>query len=116
ELRRIRPGVYLPLHHWRDLDDDDRYRVSVRAAALVRAPGTQFSHDSAAAMWRLPSLGPWSTAAHTLVGRRAGGASRAGLRCHSFDLDPDPTDIDGVTVTSLPRTLLDVATQPSFTR
>ncbi|QEE60384.1 hypothetical protein FVA74_01485 [Salinibacterium sp. dk2585] len=116
ELHRIRPGVYYPARDWRDLEADDRYRMMVRAAAVSLAPGTQFSHDSAAALWRLPSLTHWPSVAHTLIGPRAGGISRAGLRCHSFDSDPASTKIDGVAVTSLPRTLLDVATQPAFAR
>ncbi|MBF0672500.1 MAG: type IV toxin-antitoxin system AbiEi family antitoxin domain-containing protein [Salinibacterium sp.] len=116
DLHRIRRGVYVAKAHWNELKPDDRYRMLVRATALTQRPGTQFSHDSAAAMWRLPTFGRWPTMAHTLVGPRGGGVTRAGLQCHSFEPDPDAQVIDGVTITSLARTLLDVATQPSFVR
>lgn len=48
--------------------------------------------------------------------RRPGGRSRAGLKYHGLGVDLDPSIIDDVTVTSLTRTLLDVAAQPSFSR
>lgn len=116
ELHRIRPGVYLPAEHWQALGHDDRYRMIVRAAAAVHPPTTQFSHDSAAALWRLPTLGAWSSSAHVRIEPRAGGVTRVGMRCHSLGRDPQPVEIDGVSVTSLPRTLLDAAAQPSFAR
>jgi hypothetical protein len=116
EVHRLRPGVYLPAATWATLGTDDRYRMTVRAAASITAHGTQFSHDSAAALWRLPSLGAWSPSAHALMPRQEGGRSRAGIRFHGLGLDDEPAVIDDVTITSLARTLLDVAAQPVFDR
>jgi len=115
-LVRIRTGVYAETETWGALDADARYREFVRASALVSAPGAQFSHDSAAALWRLPSIDPWPHGAHELVPRSAGGNSRRGIRRHALGLDPTPTVIDAVTVTSLVRTLLDICSTASFVR
>jgi hypothetical protein len=116
EFTRIAAGVYMEKAEWITLSRDDRYRARVRAAALTSPSDTQFSHESAAAMWRLPSWGPWSDRIHELTPRRAGGNSRAGVLRHGLGLDPTSSVIDGVTVTSLARTLVDVACTTPFAR
>ena len=72
-LSRVAPGVYMEKTEWASLDPDERYRARVQAASLRSRPGAQFSHDSAAAMFRLPSLGPWPVARQRA---RAGAAVR----------------------------------------
>ena len=106
---RVRSGVYADARAWASLDTDQRYRTLVRAASLVCAPGAQFCRESAAALWRLPMIGPWPGFAHELVARQPGGTSRVGIRRHGLGLDPLAESRDGVTVTSLGRTLDDVA-------
>lgn len=115
-LARIGPGVYMEKSEWASLDQDARYRARVRAASLRSRTDAQFSHDSAAAMFRLPSIGPWPVDAHELVPRSLGGTSRRGIRRHGLGVDTASTTIDGVTVTSLPRTLVDVACTSPFVR
>ena len=109
KFERVAPGVYMEREQWAVLDADGRYRALVRAAALRSARGSQFSHDSAAAMFRLPSIGPWPSRVHELVAPAPGGTSRRGILRHGLGVDPNPTEIDNVVVTSLPRTLIDVA-------
>jgi len=116
EYLRLGSGVYVSTSEWSSLDADERYRARVRAAALRSRPKAQFSHESAAAMWRLPSIGPWPTIAHELTDRGPGGTSRVGIRRHGLGLDPEPQSIDGVTITSLARTVVDVACTTSFVR
>ena len=53
-LTRVVVGVYMLRAEWQAMDADERYRARVRAIALTSPPGTQFSHDSAAAMMFLP--------------------------------------------------------------
>ncbi|WP_188509212.1 hypothetical protein [Conyzicola nivalis] len=113
---RVAPGVYVDRAEWTGLNDDDRYRVRVRAAASRSAPGSQFSHDSAAAMLRLPSIGAWPARVHELVAPAAGGTSRRGILRHGLGLDPRATEIDGVCVTSIERTVIDVACTTTFVR
>lgn len=113
---RLATGVYVATADWTNMDADAQYRTRVRAASLSSRPGAQFSHDSAAALWQLPSIGPWPVVAHELTERQAGGTSRVGIRRHARGLDPASLELDGVTVTSLPRTVVDMACTTSFVR
>jgi hypothetical protein len=113
---RVAPGVYMAREEWATLDADERYGALVRAAALRSVPGSQFSHDSAAAMFRLPSIGPWPSQVHELVAPAPGGTSRRGILRHGLGIDLRPTEIDSVVVTSLERTLVDVACTTPFVR
>lgn len=115
-LTRLRAGVYVDTDIWNALDTDAKYRTRVRAVAATSAPNTQFSHDSAAAMWRLPVIGQWPMTVHEAVEWRGGGASRAGVVAHGQGLDECPELLDDVQVTSLPRTLVDVARTSSMAR
>ncbi len=112
---RLLPGAYVRTEELARLSADDRYRLRVIATALL-FPGTQFSHDSAAALWRLPSVGPWGTSVHAVAPRGTGGRSKAHLARHCVGLDPSPSEINGVKVTSFLRTLAEVACQRSFGR
>lgn len=114
-VERIIPGAYARREELAVLTPDDRYRLTVIATALL-FPDNQFSHDSAAALWRLPTLGSWPASVHALAPRGPGGRSKKSVTRHCVGLDPEPHMIDGVTVTSLVRTLADIACQPSFGR
>ena len=113
---RVATGVYVSTSAWSLLDVDERYRLRVLAASQISDPLAQFSHDSAAAMWRLPSIGPWPHITHELTAPSPGGTSRVGIRRHGLGLDPHPETVDGVTVTSLARTLVDMSCSTSFVR
>lgn len=115
EVQQLIPGAYVRTSAFRALGHDDRYRLLVIATAHL-FPDNQFSHDSAAALWRLPSIGPWPRAVHALAPRSAGGRSKARIVRHGIGLDPAVTTLEGVTVTSLSRTLADVATGIRFGR
>ena len=114
-VTRIVPGAYVLTAGLAELDVDATFRL--RTIALARLyPHLQFSHDSAAAMWRLPSLGPWPRLSHVSAAPEAGGRSTALFTRHGVGLDPLATSIEGARVSSLPRTLAEVATQRSFGR
>lgn len=76
------------------------------AAVLSAGPGAVLSHRSAGALWGiLPSA-----AITPEVTRAARCQARSGVRLHCCALPPDETGlIDGIPVTSAPRTALDVA-------
>lgn len=114
-VRRMLPGAYVRVKEFAGLTVDERYRLLIAATALI-FPENQFSHDSAAALWRLPSIGAWPEVAHALAPRGAGGRSKKFIVRHCIGLDLEPLEIDGVTTTSLTRTLADLACQPSFGR
>lgn len=116
ELVTVVPGVYVRADDWRILKPDARYRLRVEAVAQAYGKAVQISHDSAAAMYRLSSIGAWPTSVHSLAPADSGGRSRKLLTRHCTGLDASPFEIDGVTVTSLARTVVDVACSTSFLR
>lgn len=109
----LRRGIYVEGSMWRDATAEARYRMFVRATAMEIGPGWVVSHLSAAALHGLPLIGNWPSTTHTSGTRLTGGSSSRHLTTHRVhDLD-HVVVIDGVTVTSLIRTLIDVAsTQP----
>ena len=115
-LTRLGAGVYIPAAEWNALDADGKYRARVRAVALRARSTPQFSHDSAAAMWRLPSVGPWPHEAHQLIDAKLATSTRVGVVRHARGMDSRPEQIDGVSVTSLARTLIDVSCTSAFVR
>lgn len=115
-LTRLATGVYVETEQFTAMDADEQYRTRVRAYSLRSDPGAQFSHDSAAAEWQLPSIGPWPRVAHEVVGASAGGTSRVGIHRHAIGLDPDAVRLNGLVVTSLARTVIDVASSTPFVR
>lgn len=76
------------------------------AAVLALGPGAALSHRAAAALYGLTANGP---TIDVTVPRRA--HTRRGIRVHQTRaLDAaDQTKVDGIPVTSIPRTLLDLA-------
>ena len=85
-----------------------RHRYVVRALAAV-APEHVVSHLSAAAMHGLPVIGPWPDRVHVLALDAHGGTSRPGFTAHRTAAVPPTRVIDGVLVTAIERTLVDVA-------
>lgn len=110
ELVKIRRGVYMEASEWMARDRDARYRALVRGTSLESITGPAVSHQSAAALWGLPILGPWPDAVHLLVERASGGRSDPGIRRHALGVDAaQTTTLHGIPVTSLARTVVDVA-------
>ena len=110
QLVRIRRGVYMAATEWEKRDRDARYRALVRGTSLESITAPVVSHHSAAALWGLPVLGPWPDEVHLLVERASGGRSDPGIRRHALGLDAAQiTTLHGIPVTSLARTVIDVA-------
>lgn len=108
-------GVYLAADAWTELDRHARYRTIVRAVALLNE-NALFSHHSAAAMWRLPWVGSWPGRAHILVPARRGGHSTRAVLRHTRGLPDEHERINGLAVTTLARTVADVASVASFSQ
>jgi very-short-patch-repair endonuclease len=100
QLRRVHWGVYAIGH--RPTGVESRWM----AAVLSAGGGAVLSHRSAGSLWRiLPSMSilPEATRATRCQ-------SRPGLRAHCGVLRPDEiTRLNGIPVTSAPRTVLDFA-------
>ncbi|WEO78626.1 hypothetical protein BJQ94_06220 [Cryobacterium sp. SO2] len=110
-LHRLGWGRYTPMAVWEALDRDQRYALRVRAAALGRGGALPLSHQSAAAVWQLPLLAPWPEDVHFLTERATGGRSEPGVRKHAVGFDARDVELrDGVLVTTVARTVIDLAT------
>jgi hypothetical protein len=116
ELVRIRTGVYLPAERWKSLTSDGQYRARVYAAAAVVRLGTQFESDSAAALWRLPTLGPWPSIVQVLGPKATGGRSSTGVHRRGAPFDDRAVTMNDVTITTLGRTVVDLSARSSFQR
>ena len=114
ELVRVRRGWYAVGTQWQRLGADGHYRLVVRATAARAERDWTYSHESAAVLHGLPMIGPWPGAVHAVVPDAAGGSSTKLLTTHRGPVDPAAVVINGVSVTSLPRTLVDMAATSSF--
>jgi len=114
ELVRIRRGIYAPGEAWRSGTSNDRYRLFVRATALAADRSLLLSHYSAAVIHNLPTIGPWPEVVHAINNDTAGGSSARFTTSHRSVVEPESVTVSGCVVTSLPRTLIDVAANSSF--
>lgn len=110
---RVRRGAYADAGTWTRIGPDGRYRALVGAAARL-VPGGVFSHHSAAVMHRLPTIDGWPDKVHQTVPRSGGGRSTARTIRHTVQGDIPSVVIDGVTVTTLERTVVDLACVAPF--
>jgi hypothetical protein len=106
---RLRRGVYVPAAEWDALSADARYLRRIHAHAAVAEEPAVYSHVSAAALWRLPIVGPWPTEIHVSHAAAAGGRSRHGVVHHTQEHDLDVTVRDGLQVTSVAATAVTLA-------
>jgi hypothetical protein len=99
--RRLTRGIYVPSETPQDV------RTLARAAVLA-FPGAILCGPTAAELQRLPVEA--DAVVHVCLGQTAPRTTRAEVRVHRLDIAPDETmQIDGLTVTSGPRTLADLA-------
>ncbi|MDX6624679.1 MAG: hypothetical protein QOE75_2611 [Solirubrobacterales bacterium] len=100
-LHRIYRGVYVV--GYRRISRKGRWM----AAVLACGPGAVLSHRAAGCLWGVLPPGLFHIEVTVPLGRRA---RRHGIACHEADLAPDEiTEIDGIPVTSVFRTLFDLA-------
>ena len=113
ELVRLRRGIYIPADQWQGLTPWERERVRLAAVAGDQAAGRILMQQSAAAMWRLPTIGP-QTKVMLLASGAAHGRSRGDLRWAERRLLEPITAVDGISVTSRTQTVLDMAAYLPF--
>jgi predicted transcriptional regulator of viral defense system len=111
ELARLRRGAYeLPI-----IDDGPegavrRHRRLVHVTASHLGPGAVVSHASAAVLHRLPVWPKAIERVHVTRNRSNGARCRSVVSVHGAALPAtDMSVVDGVVVTSLARTVLDLA-------
>lgn len=116
ELVRVARGAYLPAAAWSGWDDDTRYRMLIHAVAAVLPGDVVVSHDSAAALWRLPTPASWPDVVHVTAPPALGGRSNAHLFRHTTVRSASPEAVDGIAVTTVARTAVDIARTTSLGR
>lgn len=114
---KLRRGLYYSGPDWDQLSQDDRYRIMVRAIASSRQSAAPVSHLSAAALWGIPTVGAWPSAVHMTVDPASGGRSSPGIVRHATGITLQATTLhQSVLVTTVARTVVDVAASASFRR
>lgn len=109
DLVALKPGVYLRRTDVASLDDVSRHRVLARHFAAALRPGEALSHVSAAV---LLGLDVWNVDLRRVHVSRASASGRRAtyLHVHGTDWrDGDVVAVDGVHVTSVARTIVDLA-------
>jgi hypothetical protein len=109
-LLRIRRGIYVRPEEWGALSPQEKYATVCRGYSACRGEAAVLSHESAAAIWGLPQFGPPPRVIHVASDERRMGRGSRGVRVHTLRLAPeDVVWHEGVLVTSLARTVLDLA-------
>jgi hypothetical protein len=109
ELFRVRRGAYARDDKPDQLVEERHLRLVLGTAPQLRE-GAVFSHGSAAVLHRLPVWPVAASRVHVTRNRRGGGIKRSVVQVHGTPLRSlDITSIDNKPVTSLRRTVLDLA-------
>jgi hypothetical protein len=115
ELARIAPGSYMSRQHWDALNEIRRTVHRARAVSERWKSAPLFSHWTAAAIHGMPLVGAWPTRLHLIVERDSSVRTRGEIVRHAVGVDTeDVVLIDGMLVTSVARTVLDLAVDATF--
>lgn len=120
ELVRLVPGVFVPASAQFDGHEGAQrlHRLKAIAVATVGDADTQaipLSHASAAAVHGLPLLKPDIEYVHVMSGKKSGGFIQGHRHVHAAPFgDDEIVEVNGILVTTLERTAVDVATSGTF--
>jgi hypothetical protein len=113
-LVSVARGVYAEASLWTDARPEEQHRARVRAISKLH-PSLVFGSVSAALMWQRPLLGAPSTRPEAiLLATTSGGRSNRGVLTRTSTTAYEVQHVDGVPVTGLARTLVDVARSARF--
>jgi len=109
-LHRVRRGSYIERARWAELDDENRFRALVVCSFRVMRtePPPAACLFAAAVLWELPILGKWPDRVDVVTDSSASGSSRL-IRRHRVAIVPEAVDLRGIPVTSVARTVVDLA-------
>ncbi len=114
ELVRVKRGAYCARSEWDASSEARRHLLRVVAFAQSH-PSAVFSHWSAAVVHGLPMIGRWPDDVHMAAARASGGRSETGVKRHCRGLDNHEWQtVDGMRVTTIARTLVDLAMVQPF--
>jgi hypothetical protein len=110
QLHTVRRGAYVPAGDERLLDAAARHALLVHATVPCLAGGAVVSHVSAAVLHGLPVWAAPLKRVHVTRDGGSGGRISSLLHLHMSPLREDEiVDVDGVAVTSVARTVVDLA-------
>ncbi|WP_419223078.1 hypothetical protein [Gordonia sp. CPCC 206044] len=114
QITRIWPAAYVP-GSVSKTKPEDLHRLKAFAAIQLAERSSVLSHETAGVVHRLSLLNPSLDRVHFSTGAKTGGRIEERRHVHSGELDSTHTTvIDGVSVTSLERTAVDIACSVSF--
>jgi len=115
ELAAIRPGVYLDPADPRLGRPEHRHLLQIAATVPRVASDAVVSYQSAAVLYGLPVWHLELTRVHVTRAGRSGALRSTWLEVHAAPLEDDEIgEVDGLAVTSIARTLIDVARAVAF--
>ncbi|MEE6295758.1 hypothetical protein [Georgenia wangjunii] len=113
-LVRVRRGTYAERTTWENARPAERYRILVQGTLSAMRTPAPLAYESAAIMLGIPIIGAWPDRVHVIEATAAGGRGSAGVTRHGVKRMPDVVMADGVAVTSVARTVLDMARTRTF--
>ncbi|MGO3325287.1 hypothetical protein [Gordonia sp. (in: high G+C Gram-positive bacteria)] len=113
ELTPLEPGMYVLTESLPEYDVDDAIYL-LRCIAAAGDSDLPLSHESAAAVHGLDLLGPEHVHIHFAKQRRGGGRSTRYRHVHSGLPDDSVVVVNGLLVSNLARTTVDVAADRPF--
>ena len=108
-LHRVRHGYYAESAGWSAAHAEERERALARTATDAARLPLVFSHITAAALHGLPLIDHVPSRAHVMARQATSGGSNAAVMRHRDRWDGSAVELDGFRVTSLARTVVDVA-------
>jgi hypothetical protein len=114
-LVALRRGAYVRQPTWQTATLRERHVLRVRAAVAAAQRPVLAAGHSAAAVWGMPIAGAWPDDVLLLDEREGGGHIEPGVRRTSIGVRTAvPVEVDGIPVTTLTRTALDIAMRNPF--
>lgn len=110
---RLVNGVYVPSSRLAALSEQERHRLLIDAVLPAISEDSTVSHRSAALLHGLPLPRSGFDKVHVTRHRRGGGRKNAAVFVHCAPWVPRTT-VDGIAVTSLARTVVDLARTESL--
>jgi predicted transcriptional regulator of viral defense system len=115
QLARLRRGAYVSSEQLARASDDELYDLRTSAVLATRYSVVVLSHHSALRARGIPIVNRWPRDVHLTIPVDSGIRSRNWVVAHRHPLDADQVvEHEGRVLTSLPRTLVDVARTSPF--
>jgi hypothetical protein len=110
----VRRGVYVERRLWEALEPVGQWRLRDRAAHLTMGVPHVLSHDSAARAHGIPFLQPPLDLVHATRPGVWGSRTEHGVKHHLARIQPGQVVVDGLRITGMARTVLDLGREHGF--